>query len=118
MLRQIEPILIGSADSVDLEHRCYNGVCLVAGIGCLVTSGLNAALGLPLPTTIISVIVGLIFVWLYLDSRRRDAYKPVMWLYILNGLALLAMTWFYNGGVGGSGTFVSMVALVAMSVVF
>jgi len=114
---KIETIAIGPIDKFELEHRCYNGVCLAAGLGCLLGVVNNVLLRLPIIATLVTALVGTIYLWLYIDSRRRDSYRPYAWLYILNGAFLLAMTWFFNGGISGPDLFISMVALVALSVV-
>jgi hypothetical protein len=117
MIRAIQDRLLGSRDTVELKHRCYNGVCLTASAGCLTACVLNTIGGLPLLVTVATFFIGSIYLGLYAASRRQDAYRPVLWLYVLSGVALLILTWFYNGGITGADTFVSMVALVAMTVV-
>lgn len=117
MLKKIGALAIGPSDTFELEHRCYNGVCLAAGLGCLFGAVNNLFVGLPLIATLATALVGIIYLLLYNDSCRRESYRPFIWLYILNGAFLLAMTWFFNGGISGPDTFISMVALVALSVV-
>ncbi len=116
-IQNIQDRILGRSDAFELEHRCYNGVCLAAGFGCLSASLLNTALGMPLLVTIITLLTGTVYLWLYVNSRRSPVYQPVLWLYILIGVILLIATWVYNGGINGSDTFVSMVALVAVTVV-
>jgi hypothetical protein len=43
--------------------------------------------------------------------------KGLLWLFVLSGATLLAVTWFLNAGINGSDLIVSMVALVAMTAV-
>ena len=117
MLKYIQDIVTGSAERFELEHRCYNGVCLAAGLGCLAASILSVAIGMGLPATLSTCIIGSIYLWLYFKGRRSETYRPIIWLYIFNGATLLVLTWFYNGGLDGSEMVVSMVALVAMTVV-
>ena len=117
MLQSIQDVVIGSAERFELEHRCYNGVCLAAGFGCLAASILNMAVGVGLPATLSTSIIGSIYLMLYFKGRRSETYRPILWLYIFIGAALLVFTWFYNGGLDGSEMVVSMVALVAMTVV-
>ena len=117
MLQDIQQLALGSSGALELEHRCYNGVCLAAGFGCLSATVINTNIGIPLPITMANAVIGSLYLLLYFKSRRSDTYQPVLWLYILIGLILLVMTWFYNGGINGSDTIVSMVALVAMTVV-
>jgi|GEM_PF-1192871 len=117
MLQKLETIAIGPIDKFELEHRCYNGVCLAAGLGCLLGVVNNVLLSLPLMATLVTALVGIIYLWLYFDSRRRESYRPYIWVYILNGAILLAITWFLNGGISGPDLVISMVALVALSAV-
>jgi hypothetical protein len=117
MIHDIQDWLLGSPDTIELEHRCYNGGCLMAGFGCLLASGLNTALGMPPLITVITFLTGTTYLWLYVKSRRSQTYQPVLWLFILIGVILLTSTWIYNAGINGSVTFVSMVALVALTVV-
>jgi len=117
MQPSIGNLIVGSSDVFELEHRCYNGVCLSAAIGCLLALVFNTAIGIPLPATVITAIIGTVYLFLYLKSRSSETYSPVLWLYILSGVVLLALTWFLNGGINGSDILVSMVALVAMTVV-
>jgi hypothetical protein len=113
----IKSIIIGERDEFDLEHRCYNGVCLTTATGCLSASLFNSIIGLSIISIIITGVIGVLYMWLYIKSRRATTYQPVLWLYILLGVILLVITWLFNGGVDGSDTFVSMVALVALMVV-
>lgn len=117
MLQHIENVVLGSSDGLSLEHRCYHGACLAAGLGCMLAVIFNAIGAMPLPITLATAMIGLVYLWLYFKSRRSAVYQPVLWLYIISGVTLLVVTWLYNGGINGSGTFVSMVALVAMTVV-
>jgi len=117
MLQHIEDVVLGSSDDLSLEHRCYNGACLAAGLGCLLAVIFNAIGAMPLPITLATAMIGLVYLWLYFKSRRSEVYQPMLWLYIISGVVLLVVTWLNNGGINGSGTFVSMVALVAMTVV-
>ena len=117
VLQTILHIALGDSDHVELEHRCYNGVCLAAAFGCVYASLFNSTVGLPVITGVFNGLIGGIYLWLYVKSRRSRTYRPVLWLYVLAGAVLLIMTWIYNGGIDGSDTFVSMVALVAMTVV-
>ncbi|MCG8683754.1 MAG: hypothetical protein MI892_02695 [Desulfobacterales bacterium] len=113
----INRLVLGSKSALELEHRCYNGVCLAAGLGCLAAAGFNTAIGMSTVATLANITIGTIYLWLYFQSRQQTEYKPTLWLYILSGTFLLGFTWFYNGGIGGSDTFVAMVALVALTVV-
>lgn len=117
MNNRIKYALLGDKEHVEIEHRCYNGVCLATGFGCLLAAALNPIIGMPLHATLTTVTVGAVFLWLYFKSRRSAKYQPVLWLYIISGVVLLASTWLYNGGINGSAPFVSMVALLAMTVV-
>ena len=117
MIQNIQDFILGRSDTCELEHRCYNGVCLAAGFGCLLASIFNTVLGMPPLITVITLLTGTTYLWLYFKSRRSATYQPVLWLYILIGVILLITTWIYNGGTNGSDTFVSMVALVAVTVV-
>ena len=117
MIKKIQDLITGPGESFELEHRCYNGVCLAAGLGCLLASVFNPILNMPLLSTVATLIVGAIFLFLYFKSRRNRNYLPLMWLYVPNGIILLTMTWFYNGGLDGSTLLVSMVGLVAITVV-
>ena len=110
-------IFLGNIEDFEIEHRCYNGVCLLTGFGCLLAAGFNTLIEMSFYATITTVSVGIVFLWLYFKSRRSADYQPVLWLYVLSGAILLASTWFYNGGINGSGPFVFMVALLAMTVV-
>ena len=92
-------------------------MCLLTGFGCLLAAGFNTIINMPILATVTTVSVGIVFFWLYFKSRRSTIYQPVLWLYISGGAMLLASTWLYNGGINGSGPFVSMVALLAMTVV-
>ena len=117
MFQGIQNLIVGDKKKYSLEHRCYNGVCLAAGLGCLAAAIFNMIMGMVLPITLATLFIGSIYLWLYYQGRKSDTYRPVLWLYILIGAMLLVYTWFFNGGLDGSITFVSMVALVAMSVV-
>ncbi len=117
MISHFKNAVLGNIENFEIEHRCYNGVCLVTGFGCLLAAGLNTVINMPIHATLTTVLVGMIFLWLYFKSRRSANYQPVLWLYILSGTVLLSSTWLYNGGINGSAPFVSMVALLAMTVV-
>jgi hypothetical protein len=117
MTQNITNLILGSRDELELEHRCYNGVCLTAALGCLLGSVFNTIFGMPLLAIMTTLVVGVIYLWLYLIGRRKEIYQPLLWLFILNGVALLIMTWFYNGGINGSDILISLVALVAATVV-
>jgi len=117
MLKDIQNLIFGDSEKFSLEHRCYKGVCLTAGLGCMVATIFNSAVGMGLPATLATFIIGSIYLWLYFKGRRSESYQPNLWLYIIIGSMLLVFTWFFNGGLNGSITFVSMVALVAMTVV-
>ena len=117
MIQNLKNYALGNGDDFELEHRCYNGVCLTAGVGCLAAGIFNTVINMPALATIATLVIGLIYLWLYSKSRQEDEYTPVLWIYILCGVILLVITWFFNGGINGSDTFVSMVALVAMTVV-
>lgn len=117
MLRELRHRALGNSDDLILEHRCYNGACLLAGVGCVVSSFFNFIFDLHIRAVFIPFFIGLVYLYLYYLSRRESEYKPVLWLYVLAGSVLLIVTWIYNAGINGSITFVSMVALVAMTVV-
>lgn len=114
MSYHIVKLALGNGDELDLEHRCYNGVCLIAAFGCLLAALINPALKISLQITATTFIIGVSYLWLYYSSRRRVIYEPNLWLYITNGIVLLTTTWFFNGGIDGSDVLVSMVALVAL----
>ncbi len=117
MLNYFADFIFGNSDDFELEHRCYNGVCLAAGFGCLSASFINPLIGISPLISVTTFIIGTIYLWLYSKSRREDTYQPILWLYMLIGIVLLVMTWFFNGGINGSDILVSMIALVAMTVV-
>jgi len=116
-LKDIHNLIFGDSEKYSLEHRCYKGVCLTAGLGCLAATIFNLAVGMSLLATLASFIIGSLYLWLYFKGCRSEDFQPNLWLYILIGSMLLVFTWFFNGGLNGSITFVSMVALVAMTVV-
>jgi len=117
MLKEFRHRTLGNSDDFILEHRCYNGVCLLAGFGCVIASFFNSIFNLHVHAVLVPFLIGLVYFVLYYLSRRESEYKPILWLYILAGSVLLILTWIYNAGINGSITFVSMVALVAMTVV-
>lgn len=117
MLKDFKRLILGNSENFILEHRCYNGVNLAAACGCLLSSLINPMLGISHLITITTAVIGTTYLWLYIKSRRNDVYRPVIWLYLFNGATLLIATWLLNGGINGPNTFVSMVALVAMTVV-
>jgi hypothetical protein len=117
LFRKIIELILGSSDLLELEHRCYNGVCLTAAVGCMLASVISSLYGVPIQASLTTLVVGGIYLYLYYASRRIDTYQPLLWVYISIGVVLLIMTWLYNGGINGSGNFISMVALVAMMVV-
>lgn len=117
MLKTFRDRALGSNDDFDLKHRCYNGVCLAAGMGCLIASVLNAISKIHLVVNLATFVIGVIYSYLYYRSRKQKEYEPVFWLYILSGSVLLVLTWIYIGGIDGSGIIVSMVALVALTAV-
>ena len=98
MLEGTQNLIFGDGQKFNLEHRCYNGVCLTAGIGCLAASISNITVGMALPVTLVTFIVGSIYIWLYAKGRTGPTHRPILWIYILNGAVLLVITWFYNGG--------------------
>ena len=117
MISFLEKIALGSSEDLVLEHRCYNGVCLIAAVGCLMATVINTLIDIPLAITMATLIIGVSYLWLYTRSRQSRTYTPNLWIYLTSGTVLLVMTWFFNGGINGSDILVSMAALVAMTVV-
>jgi len=117
MFEQLANTALGHVDKCELEHRCYNGICLAAALGCLIGAFNNTFIGLPLLATLATAFVGIIYLALYIDSRRRQSYRPHLGVYIITGAFLLTMTWFLNGGINGSDIIISIVALVALTTV-
>ena len=117
MISRANQLILGPDTILELEHRCYNGVCFCAGLGCFIATLFNTAINLPKVATLGTFLIGVIYLGLYAKSRRQTVYKPVTWLYILSGSLLLSITWFYNAGINGADIYVSMVALVALTVI-
>ena len=117
LLRDLIDRSLGNVEEYRLEHRCYNGVCLAAGFGCIVSSIIDSFSGMPSVVSLATFVVGLVFLSLYFFGRGNREYRPIFWLYILIGAILLATIWIFVDGVNGPGLVVSMVALVALTVV-
>lgn len=117
MRQKIQDSILGNIDDFELEHRCYNGVCLIAACGCLGGAVNDYFIKLPIVTCVITSFIGVIFLWLYVKSRSSEDYLPMIWLYILLGTSFLLITWFYNGGVYGPSTIISITVLVAIMIV-
>ncbi len=109
--------LFGDEKTYALEHRCYNGVCFFAANGCFFAAIMNSIVGISIFPTIMTLGIGIVYGVLYFKARFSADYQGMLWLFILSGAALLALTWFLNGGINGPDLLVSMVALVAMTAV-
>jgi len=114
-LRLLPVKLCGEVASYSLEHRCYNGICLLAGIGCVLSTIFNVIIGIDWLATSVTFAVGLTCLGMYARSRLRPAFEPLYRLLVANGCALVGTNWFWNGGVSGSGIMVAMVTLVALT---
>ena len=108
---------LGGSDDFIIEHRCYNGICLAAGFGCVIGSILDIFNALSPIVIITTFVTGIVYWILYFDSRKSEEYRPKFVVYIGAGSLLLALTWVFIGGANGSGVVVSMVALVALTAV-
>lgn len=111
---RLQTKLFGDEGTLSLEHRCYNGICLFAGIGCWLACLNNTIIGIDWMLTLITFAIGATFLALYGRSRRRPTFQPLYGVFMANGVALLAATWFWNGGLSGPDTMVALAALVAL----
>ena len=113
-LNKVQNRLFGDVKTHGLEHRCYNGICLFAGLGCLFSSVCNIFIGMDWLITLVTFAIGMVYLALFVRSRRHPSFKPLYGIFVTNGVALLAATWFWNGGLDGSDPMVTLVALVAL----
>jgi signal transduction histidine kinase/CheY-like chemotaxis protein len=89
-----------SEDDVELRHRLYRAICLVASVvSFFVIIPFNLTLTLPPIVNYGTMVFGALSFALYLASRR-EFYWPAGLL--LAGVALLVTVWFPNGGASGS----------------
>ena len=112
--RVLQNKLFGDVESQSLEHRCYNGICLFTGVGSLLAGLLTMVIGIGWVITLVTSAIGVVFLALYARSRPNLSFNPRYRMFVAAGTALLAATWFWNGGLTGSGTMVALVALVAL----
>jgi len=113
-LKKYQTQLFGDVTAYSLEHRCYIGICLLAGIGCLLASIFNLIIGIGWQATLATSVIGASYVVLYAHSRRKPTFHPLYRAFVANGVALLALTWLWNGGLSGPGPMVALIALVAL----
>ena len=113
-LQNLQGRLFGEVETYGLQHRCYNGICLFAGIGCILASLFNTLIGLDWLITAITLAIGVTCLILFVRSRRHPRFQPHYGILVTISAMLLATTWFWNGGLGGSDLMVAMVVLVAM----
>jgi len=106
--------LFGRTETHGLEQRCYNAICLFAGIGCITSGLFDLLLRENWLLPIITGLSGSIFLSLYYHSSRQPNFAPKYWILITSGVILLTATWFWNGGLSGSTPVVAMVALVVL----
>lgn len=113
-LQELQDRLFGEVETYGLEHRCYNGICLFAGIGCILSSLFNTIIGLDWLITSITLAIGLTCLVLYMRSRRHPRFQPHLGILVTGSVALLAAIWLWNGGLSGPDTMVALVVLVAL----
>jgi hypothetical protein len=113
-LHELPNRLIGDVETHGLEHRCYNGICLFAGLGILLSSLFNVLIGIHWFISLVSLFIASTYLFLYARSRRHPDFQPYYGIFVVNGVVLLAATWLWNGGLDGSAPMVALVALVAL----
>lgn len=113
-LHELPNRLLGDVETHGLEHRCYNGICLFAGLGILLSSLFNVLIGIHWFISLVSLFIASTYLFLYARSRRHPDFQPYYGVFVVNGVVLLAATWFWNGGLDGSAPMVALVALVAL----
>jgi len=113
-LQNLQGRFFGEVETHGLEHRCYDGICLFAGIGCILAGLFNTLIGIYWLITAITLAIGVTCLLLYVRSRRHPHFQPHYGIIWTISAMLLATTWFWNGGLGGSDLMVAMVVLVAL----
>lgn len=92
--------------------RIFHVYCVTAGSVLLVAAVFNHLAGLHPVTTLVGAIVGPIYLLFFYLSRFRGFGRLLLWPFTISGLALLAVLWFFSGGLQGSTPLVCVLGLI------
>lgn len=102
MSKKVISKLMGSSKDFSVEERLINGVSVASVLIVLITTVLDTTLGelIPIPFTI-SMIISLIFSFIYYRSRWKRKSKGAVPLMIITALFAINYYWFFLSGYDG-----------------
>ena len=96
--------LLGIPDTDGFEHSYFNAVSSSAGLLGILLGLLKFSLGLGIISLIVMAF-GVLLSCIYLLSRLKGIYRPMIWPVILLYLGILVAYWMLNGGSDGGTPF-------------
>jgi len=109
--------ILGDNIHIPLEQRCVTGICFFLSIAFFITVPLNYFLNLPKIIIISCFFFGILFGLYYYFSRFKNKYKNIFWLLIVSTCLFITLSWFYNGGIDGSSTIISLIAIALINLI-
>jgi signal transduction histidine kinase/ActR/RegA family two-component response regulator len=107
---------IGFNESLSLENKLYNAICIFLALAMVSGMVSNYILGFSVYLILVEFVIASICAYAFLRSRYRGFSQNMAIGYVLFGILLFIPAWFLNGGIEGSTTQIGVFFMVLVMV--
>lgn len=105
----------GDKQNTFLKERSINGTCFFSMASFFLAVAISLIFGAPQVFTLAYFIFGVAYLIFFLVARFLRKHQLVIWLMIISCTLYICFLWFFDGGISGPATIISLLAVILVS---